>query len=113
VTTHLTSGYTYPKELRDRPTRETRPERAIAACNDQHEPDQVSVYDNPEDEHLIDCPGCLDWLAEGDNRLRVTPGGIQEWIRNHVAAGDADLYVTGVPSGETHRVTEADLEGWD
>ena|SRR5271155_3747884 len=102
MTVHLTRAYTPQGGLR-RP----KAEQAIAACSRKPGLEQVSVYDEPENEKLITCPDCLIWLNEGDNRLLVVKDGVEQWIRNHV--NDTEIYSTGIPSGETHRVTEDDL----
>jgi hypothetical protein len=85
---HLTRAYRYK-------SRRTRAESTtpVTACGGDG--DQVSIYHEPEREGEIDCPGCLEWLAAGDNRLLVTKGGINQWLRNHV--GDENLYCTTIP----------------
>jgi hypothetical protein len=60
----------------------------------------ISIYDEPGDEPLITCPACLDWLAQGDNRLFVTPGGTNEWIQNHLIAGNPELWYVDVPADD-------------
>jgi hypothetical protein len=65
----------------------------VTACG--ADGDQVSIYHEPGREGEIDCPGCLEWLAADDNRLLVTKGGIDQWLRNHL--GDENLYRTTIP----------------
>ena len=90
---HLTKAY------RARPSLRTpREKRAISACERAGE--QVSIFDDPSNEALITCPSCLAWLATGDNRLIVTPGGIEEWIASRVAARDPNLHYIDIPVDE-------------
>jgi hypothetical protein len=88
---HLTRAYRY----KSRPSRREGAGIPLAACGGDG--DQVSIYREPEREGEIDCPGCLEWLAAGDNRLLVTKGGVDQWLRNH--AGDENLYCTRIPVG--------------
>lgn len=89
---HLTRAYRYTCDIPELDDSEFSrgPHVAITAC-DLEDVDQVSIYHRPEDEPLIDCPQCLEWLHDGDNRLMVTKGGMGQWLRNHMAAGDRDI----------------------
>lgn len=58
---------------------------------------------------MVTCPACLDWLDADDNRLTVTKGGMDEWIRRRVTTGDIPIYYTDIPSGNTGILTEDDL----
>jgi hypothetical protein len=99
VTTHLTRVYRY-RGRGGRPGRGL-PSVPVAACGHDGG-NQVSIYKHPDQEKLVDCPECLAWLAEGDNRLFVTPGGMEQWIRNHAR----DVHYIDVPAGGDDDETE-------
>lgn len=88
---HLIKAYRYPTR-KERATRK-RGSIPIAACEGTG--DMVSIYKHPEDEPLIDCLECLQWLGEGDNRLLVIPGGVEQWIMNHVK--DREIRYIDIP----------------
>lgn len=93
MSVHLTYAYAARPSLRA-----PKKDRALAACTKQHEPEQVSIYGDPASEKLITCEKCLAWLAEGDNRLFVTEGGIEQWIANRI--GDHNLRYIDIPAGD-------------
>jgi hypothetical protein len=78
------------------PGRAGRLGQRLAACTRKPEPRMVTIYEHPENEPLIDCDGCLAWLRDGDNRLLVTEGGMDQWIANHI--NDGNLYYMDIPA---------------
>jgi hypothetical protein len=101
VSVHLTYAYAArPVLFRGPKARTPKQDRALAACSHRREPEQVSIYDDPEDEKLITCEKCLAWLAKGDNRLFVTKDGMKQWIANRMAEGDQSIRYIDIPDDD-------------
>lgn len=94
MTTHLTRAYRLAGlgEAGER-----IPSVPLAAC-DATDGSQADIYPDGDGEDRIDCPACLEWLADGDNRLLILD--VTGWIRRRIARGDADICYIDIPVEE-------------
>jgi hypothetical protein len=96
MTVHLTRAYRR-RGPGEEPAGSRFPSVPVAACSSP-DGEQADIYPDGDGEDRIDCPDCLAWLAEGDNRLLILD--VNEWIRRRVAAGGDDVYYIDVPMEE-------------
>jgi hypothetical protein len=94
MTTHLIRAYRWNRNWKT----EGRENWSVplAACDAETAEPMVSIYEQPENESLVDCPGCLAWLHHGDNCLLIT--NVMEWIWRN--ADKEDIRYIDIPLGE-------------